>query len=438
MLRRLPLLLPALLLLGASTSGAAAPRRTGGRATLDRVAAVVDSVSILRSEVDDQAAFVAQQNQVDPKDAAAMVKLKNQVLDRMVEEKVIASEARRLNVQVTQADIDAEVERAVASARKSVGGEAAFQGQLQREGLTEESLRKKYAGDFKDQLAVRRMVQKDVQSKVSADSNDARAYFDKHHAELPVRPQMYRLSVILIQVKPGETVKARARDKASTVLARLKAGDDFGKLATLFSDDPSAKDEGRLPWFGPGDFDSVFDRAARALKPGQISDVVETRFGFHVIRVDSVAGDRIRARHVLVLVQPDSSDSSAALEKARAVRARAFAHEDFAKLAQQFSDDPDSRDHGGQLEPRELRTFNEELAGVVSRLLPMQISDVARSPVGWVTFRLDEVQPARPYAYLEIVSDLQDLARQEKFKAEYNTWVAGLKKKHRVTVHSYQ
>jgi peptidyl-prolyl cis-trans isomerase SurA len=437
MLRRLLILLPALLLV-TSTMSQAAGKRTARRGPVDGTAAVVDSIQILRTEVNDQAALMAQQYQVDLNDPAAALKFKNEILDGMVGEKVIASEARRLGIVATQAEIDAEVERAVTGARRNLRSEEAFQEQLRRENMTEESLRRKYAGDVKNQLAVRKLVQREVQSKVTADSTDGRAYFDKHHAELPLRPEMFKLSVILIQVKPGEAVKARARDKATMVLSRLKGGDDFTKLATLFSDDPSAKDGGKLPWFSPGDFDSVFDKAARALKPGQTSEVVETRFGFHVIQVDSVQGLRIKARHILVMVQPDSADSAAALEKARAVRARAFAREDWAKLAEQFSDDPESRSHGGQLEPHDASFFSQELGEVITKLLPYQISNVTRSPGGWLFFRLDEKQPPRPYQYAEIANELQEQARQEKFKTEYDKWVAGLKKKHRVTVHYYQ
>jgi len=426
----------------ASLPALAAGKRTARHGTADRIAAEVDSVVILQTEVDDQAAVVAQQNNVDPKNAAAMKKLRTDVLDAMVKEKLIAAEAHRQNIQVTQSDVDAQVDQAIAGARQSLGTEKAFQDQLRREGLTEESLRKKYAADFRERLAASRLVQREVRSKINVDSTDAKAYFDKHTAELPKRPEMYRLSVILLQIPAGDSVKARARAKAAMVLTRAKAGEDFARLATLFSDDPSAKFGGLLrnpqtgdAWFTRGTYDSTFERAAFALKPGQISDLVETRFGFHVIRVDSALGDRIQARHILVLVQPDSSDSAAALEKARAVRGRAMAGEDFAKLAQQFSDDPDSRVRGGELEPRELKTFSDEIAGVVSKLVPKQISQVTRSMSGWVIFRLEEKEPPRPYTYDEIESDLENAAREEKFQTELDKWVATLKKRHRVTLH---
>ncbi|MBI5836356.1 MAG: peptidylprolyl isomerase [Candidatus Eisenbacteria bacterium] len=437
MFRRILLLVCAAAFLGsvAAHAAAAPKKRTGKRATVDGTAAVIDSAVILQSEVTDQALIMAQQNNVDLRDTAAAREFKKRVLDSMVRKKLIASEAHRQGITATPAEVDAQVDQMLTSAKRTLGSDAAFLEQLRKENLTEEGLRRKYSDDVREDLAVRRLVQREVQGKVSADTNDARAFFLKHKTELPPRPDMYRLSVILVEVHAGDSVKARAREKATTVLTRLRAGEDFGKLATLFSDDPSAREEGKLPWFTPGTFDTTFEKAARALKPGQVSEVVETRFGFHVIRVDSVQGEKTLARHILVLVQPDTADSVRALEKARAVRARAFAREDFGKLAQQFSDDPDSRSRGGSLEPRELSAFSPDIGGVVSKLLPMQVSDVVRSPSGWVIFRLDEKQPSRPYEYAEVTEQLLQAARDEKFNAALDTWVGELKKKHRVTVH---
>src|SRR5262245_41482396 len=115
------LALPALL--GATAATRRTPRAGVRRGNVDGIAAIVDSVTILKSEVNDQTNFVAQQANVDPKDAAAMKKLRNQVLDRMVEEKVIASEARRLNVGITEAELEAEVDNAIASAKRSLGSD---------------------------------------------------------------------------------------------------------------------------------------------------------------------------------------------------------------------------------------------------------------------------------------------------------------------------
>lgn len=445
MFRRIAPVLTLVLLV--PTLAAAAPKgkpaRTGGKAEVDGIAAIVDSVTILKSEVGDQAAMLASQPNmgVNLKDPAAAKKFKNDVLDRMVEEKVIAAEAHRQGVSVDQAEVDAQVDQALANARKALGSDEAYQAQLRREGLDEAGLRKRYVEDFRNQLAARKLVQREVQSKVTADSADAKAYFEAHKAELPKRPVTYRLSVILIGVKASDAVKAKVKDRAAGVLARVKAGEDFAKLATLFSDDPSARDGGALKtpngdaWIGRGVFDSTFEKAAWALKTGQTSDLVETRFGFHVIKMDSLAGDKAKMSHILLMVTPEPADSSAAMQKALAVRSRAVSGEDFGKLATQFSEDPETRARGGELDPRDLNSFQDpEMAKVIGAMLPSQISSPLKTRSGLVIFRLNAKEDERPYQYGEIEQELENLARQDKTKAAYDKWVAGLKQKHRVTV----
>jgi len=156
----LVLLVPAL----AAAAPKGKPARTGGKAEVDGIAAVVDSITILKSEVGEQAAMLATQPNmnVNLKDPAAAKKFKNDVLDRMVEEKVIASEARRQGITVDQTDVDAQVDQALANARKALGSEEAYQAQLKREGMDEAGLRKRYSEDFHNQLAARKLVQKEV------------------------------------------------------------------------------------------------------------------------------------------------------------------------------------------------------------------------------------------------------------------------------------
>jgi peptidyl-prolyl cis-trans isomerase SurA len=375
---------------------------------------------------------------MDMKDPAAARKLKNDVLDRLVEEKVVAAEAHKENVQVSDADVDQQVDQALQAARQTLGSEAAFQEQLRREHLTEEKLRAKYSGDFRSQLMAQKLVQKEVQGRVTADSGDARAYYEKHKGELRGRPDVYHISAILLRYQPGDSVKARAHARAVTVLARVKTGEDFAKLATLFSDDPSARDGGQLPWFSRGDFDSVFTTAAFALKPGENSDIVQTRFGYHIIHVDSVSDGRVKARHILLLTVPEAADSLATQQKATIVHQRAVAHEEFSKLAEQFSDDIESRARGGRLEPNDSaslsRVFPAEIVQTITTMIPTSISPVLTMPSGLVILRMDEKEPTRPYRYDEIEQDLTSMARQEKMKSAYDKWVAELKKKHRVTV----
>ncbi len=131
-------------------------------------------------------------------------------------------------------------------------------------------------------------LQKEVLNKVKVTEKDAKAYYDKN-PDMFKSPEQVKARHILIQVPKGATdeEKKKLKEKAEEVLKKVKAGEDFTKLAAEFSDDPGTKSKGgELGFFSKGSMVPAFEQAAFSLKPGEVSDLVETEFGFHVIKVD--------------------------------------------------------------------------------------------------------------------------------------------------------
>ena len=131
-------------------------------------------------------------------------------------------------------------------------------------------------------------LQKEVISKIKVTEKDAKAYYDKN-PDLFKSPEQVKARHILIQVpkEASEEEKKKLKEKADEVLKKVKAGEDFAKLAADTSDDPGTKSKGgELGFFSKGSMVPAFEQAAFALKPGEVSELVETEFGFHVIKVD--------------------------------------------------------------------------------------------------------------------------------------------------------
>jgi peptidyl-prolyl cis-trans isomerase C len=131
-------------------------------------------------------------------------------------------------------------------------------------------------------------LQKEVISKIKVTEKEAKAYYDKN-PDLFKSPEQIKARHILIQVpkEAPDEEKKKLKEKADEVLKKIKAGEDFTKLAADFSDDPGTKSKGgELGFFSKGSMVPAFEQAAFALKPGEVSEVVETDFGFHVIKVD--------------------------------------------------------------------------------------------------------------------------------------------------------
>jgi peptidyl-prolyl cis-trans isomerase C len=131
-------------------------------------------------------------------------------------------------------------------------------------------------------------LQKEVIDKVTITENKVKAYY-KDHNEVFKTPEMIRVRHILIKVEPSATeeVKKTAKAKAEEVLERLKKGEDFAKLSAEVSDDPGTKDKGGdLDFFPKGTMIPAFEEVAFSLKPGEISGLVETEYGYHIIRME--------------------------------------------------------------------------------------------------------------------------------------------------------
>jgi peptidyl-prolyl cis-trans isomerase C len=177
-----------------------------------------------------------------------------------------------------------EVQRQIDARKKAFPNEAAFKVALAQAGITEETLRQQAS----DQLAVQKYVQTKLTPNVAVSEEEARSFYEKNKGQLHP-PERRHLRHILVQVdgKAAPPVKEKARQKAEGLFSRLQAGEDFAKLARENSDDAGSKPGGGdLGWIIKGQTVPPFDKAAFALtKPNELSPVVESPFGFHIIQL---------------------------------------------------------------------------------------------------------------------------------------------------------
>jgi len=199
-------------------------------------------------------------------------------LDDLVTLTVLSQEAKARNITISEAEIDSNL----ADVRKGFqGNDQQFQQALAARGMTSEQMRT----DAGVQMRVNKMVQTEVSTVPGASEAEAREFYDKNPDRF--KPEEVRASHILFAVKEdakeGEVAQARAR--AEGVLKQAKTGTDFGALARKYSDDSSKSQGGDLGFFPHGKLPPEFEQVAFSLKPGQMSDVVATQFGFHIIKV---------------------------------------------------------------------------------------------------------------------------------------------------------
>ncbi len=157
-----------------------------------------------------------------------------------------------------------------------------------KKGLEKEPTIRKQIEIMKNEYLARTYIQKEILGKIKLTDKDYEAYYNTHKKEFE-NPEMVRARHILIAVKPNATEeeKKAALKKAEDILEKAKKGEDFAKLASEYSDDPGSKAKGGdLGFFTAGSMVGKFEQAAFTLKPGEISPVVETEFGYHIIKVE--------------------------------------------------------------------------------------------------------------------------------------------------------
>jgi peptidyl-prolyl cis-trans isomerase SurA len=240
--------------------------------------------------------------------------------------------------------VNSTVDKQVKDIRARFSSDAEFRAELQKAGLgTPEEFRRFRADEVRRAETITRTVRKlredgkIVQANVT--DQEVQEAYDRNRATLPKREANVTWRQIIIAPKPSAASKERARQKAESLLVEIKTGGDFEMLAKRESMDPGSKENGGdLGWNRRGRMVAEFDRWMFALPPGQLSPVVETPFGYHIIRVDRVQPGEVKARHILIAPKIDSADVARARLAADSVAAAWKAGASFDSLAKRHHD----------------------------------------------------------------------------------------------------
>lgn len=201
-----------------------------------------------------------------------------QVLEALIARSLLRQEAQAQGLTVT----DEEVKQQIDQLRGQFPTPEAFSQALATEGMTEQDLGQKAKHEF----LIQKFVETKIAPKVAVSDEAAKTFYDQNPERMKT-PERLHLRHILVAVDANAAAEAKqtAKTKAEGVLAKVKAGEDFAALAKEHSDDPGSKPNGGdLSWVAQGNTVPPFEQAAWALKDGEVSAVVETRFGYHVIQ----------------------------------------------------------------------------------------------------------------------------------------------------------
>ena len=349
---------------------------------VDRIVAVVNSEVITSREIDARVKAVMQQlgqrgTQLPPEEV-----LQKQVLERMIMDRLQLQFAKETALRVDDLQLDRTVARVAEGNKMSL---TEFRRTLERDGVQFDRFRE----EIRDEIILSRLREREVDARIVVTDNEI-DYLLSQQGESQTPSTDYNLAHILLrlpdQASPDQVEKQRAR--AEQVLLQLREGADFAKLAVSFSDAPDALQGGAMGWRPRDRLPELFAQALDGMKPGDVSGIMRSPAGFHVIKlVDRRGGgvaamvEQTHARHILVKTNEIVSEDDAR-RKLNNLRERIANGVDFGELAKLNSDDGSSV-KGGDLGWVHPGDTVPEFERMMNSLKEGQVSEPFASPFGW-------------------------------------------------------
>ncbi|MBA3318647.1 MAG: peptidylprolyl isomerase [Gemmatimonadales bacterium] len=286
---------------------------------VDRVVAVVGNRPVLASQVDEELFSRQAQGVQLPTEPDRLQALRRQVVSSIVDEELLVQQAARdTAIQVTDQEIADGVEQQVRKVRGNFSSEVDYQNELKKAGFQTPEEYRRWLTDQQRRAALQNRLIDGLRGAgklkpVAPTEQEMRKFFDEQKAALGTRPATISFRQIVVTPKATAAAKARARAQADSIVLALRGGADFATAARRFSQDPGSRDQGgSLNWFRRGVMVPEFERVAFALKPGVISDPVESPFGYHIIQVERTQPAEVQARHILLTPAIDSANLAGA------------------------------------------------------------------------------------------------------------------------------
>ncbi|MEX0720838.1 MAG: peptidylprolyl isomerase [Balneolaceae bacterium] len=315
----------------------------------DRIVAHVNNNIILKSEIDRGVADYLRQAEVSGEPTQFSKELWFDFLESTIDNYVLLEKAELDSITVSDDEVKIQMDQRIQQLIAQAGSEQALE---QAFGRSIIQLKADFREDFREQILANKVRQQKIQS-INITRPEVQEFFDRIPADsLPTIPEQVSLSQI-VKIPPA---KGNAKEEAFEFAQQLRDsivvhGKTIEELATRHSDGPSAPNGGALPLMSLDDFVSEYSAAASALQPGGISNVVETQFGYHIIKLNRRVGDKIETNHILITVDSNQLDEEFAINRLNEIRDSLINNPDlkFSEMARRVSEDPTGASAGGKI-----------------------------------------------------------------------------------------
>lgn len=404
---------------------------------IERIVAIVGGDPILASELAAQIQLMAIQRGIKPKNESELVQFQEQILNDLVVERLMLAEARKdTTIVVTDEQIEAGLEDHISNLIQQFPSDQVFLEELAGEGMSLRSFKKKLRPEIENQLLKQQLINKKL-SSIAISNKEVNDFYEIYKDSLEDQPEAVRLAHILVTFQPSGGTVDSVRLIAETVRKNAAAGADFATLAITHSSGPGALTGGDLGFLSKDDVVPEFGRVAFNLEPGDISGVIQTMYGLHIVKCEEKRDTRSHLRQILFEVIPTASDSSLSYNLIDSLINEIKNGADFREHAKIFSADDDSRAQGGELGWFAIANLPAEFSESVTRMKNIDDLDgPVQSEYGLHILKLLDHQEAREVTLKEDFDRIKEMARQAKTGDIVDIWLEELKEKVFVEIRS--
>ncbi|MFN8279632.1 MAG: peptidylprolyl isomerase [Saprospiraceae bacterium] len=399
---------------------------------IDKIIAKVGSEIVLYSDWQEQIAYIKdKQNFLSNNDDCA-------ILENLLVQKFMVHQAKLDSIEIKDEEVESQLNARIDQIMQYMGNDNAKFEEYYGQSVNE--VRKRFRDDLKAQILTEKLQNKIVGSVTITPKEAEKFYKSIPKDSLPYLSSEVEIAEIVVRPKPSTEETDHAREKLRKLQQRIRAGEDFGKLAGIYSDDlGSGKQGGQLGWTKRGTLVPEFEAVAYKLEQDSISDIVESDYGFHIIQLLGRRGNNINTRHILIKPEITEKELEQARASLREIRKKINADTiPFEQQVRKYSDKKsDTYNFGGQLVNQKTSNSYFEIADLepdvyfaIDKLKVGEISDVIESkdPEGKKYFRiLKLVSRSAPHKanlrqdYAKIQQAAKDLKKNEIFRDWLNS-----------------
>lgn len=395
--------------------------------SMERILAVVGPEIILQSDVEGQLAMLKQRN---PNASMSDAEARTFILDQLINERLIMAAALEDTlIKVTEDEITQRMDMQIQMLVQQFGSEKRIEDLY---GMSMSRIKRDFRDEIRKQLLVEKMRQKEL-GDVKVSRRDVEEFYAEFKDSIPVAPERVELYHIVRYVTASDDQQREAYNLALRIRDSLLAGGSFSDFARRYSADPgSAAAGGDLGFVEKGKFVPTFEAAAFALNPNEISQPVESPFGWHIIQLIDKTATAINSRHILIKVGQSDDDRDRARAALNELRDSVSAGASFESLARSFSDEKETKGFGGAMGeitlselPPSMREQIESLKdGDVSEPLPYAADPT--KPGYHIMFRKKTIAAHRPNLDTDYKT-IERMAMYAKKQRMEQSWVEELR-----------